>query len=85
VGGLAFLVQDGVTGYVVPDGDAEALCQRLLTLYRDRPLRDRLGEQAAAAARSYDWEIIAKQIIRLYDETLAAPVLESSGQHLETS
>jgi D-inositol-3-phosphate glycosyltransferase len=85
VGGLAFLVQDGVTGYVVPDGDAEALSQRLLTLYHDRPLRDHLGEQAAAAARAYDWEIIAKQIIRLYDETLAAPILESTGQHLETS
>jgi D-inositol-3-phosphate glycosyltransferase len=85
VGGLAFLVQDGVTGYVVPDGDSDALCQRLLTLYLDRALRDRLGEQAAAAARSYDWEVITRQIVRVYDETLSNPVPESSGQHLETS
>jgi len=85
VGGLAFLVQDGVTGYVVPDGDAEALSQRLLTLYHDSPLRNRLGEQAAAAARAYDWDAIVHQVIRLYDETLATPVLESAGQHLETS
>ncbi len=84
VGGLAFLVQDGVTGYVVPDGDAEALSQRLLTLYHDRLLRDRLGEQAAAAARSYDWDIITREIIKLYDETLSYPLVKSSGEHLET-
>jgi D-inositol-3-phosphate glycosyltransferase len=85
VGGLAFLVQDGITGYVVPDGDAGALGDRLLLLAKDKELNTRLGEQAASAARSYDWEIITNQIVRLYDETIKTPVLEQTGHHLETS
>jgi D-inositol-3-phosphate glycosyltransferase len=85
VGGLAFLVQDGITGYVVPDGDDQALCDRFLLLAKDRALRTKLGNQAAAVARSYDWEIITNQIIRLYDETLKNPILLQTGQHLETS
>ncbi|HEX7555819.1 MAG TPA: glycosyltransferase [Leptolinea sp.] len=85
VGGLAFLVQDGITGYVVPDGDVQSLCDRLMQLARNRDLRAKLGEQAAAAAHSYDWGIITNQIIRLYDETLKNPVLLQTGQHSETS
>jgi len=85
VGGLAFLVQDGKTGYVVPDGDAQELCDRLLLVMRDRELRTKLGDQAAAAARAYDWEIITHQIIRLYDETIKKPILDHPGYHLETS
>ena len=81
VGGLAFLVQDGITGYVVPDGDDEALFNRLFQLAQSPDLRTRLGEQAAAAARSYSWDIIANQIIRLYDDTLLHPKLVQFGQH----
>ncbi len=85
VGGLAYLVQDGITGYVVPDGDSRALSERLIQLSRDDELRVRLGNQAAAAARSYGWEIIANQIIRLYDETFQDPNPSQSGLHLEAS
>lgn len=85
VGGLAFLVQDGITGYVVPDGNDEALGDRLILLAQNQDLRNKLGNQAAAAARSYDWGIITNQIIRLYDETLKNPILVETGRHLETS
>lgn len=66
VGGLAFLVQDGVTGYSVPVGDPEALCCRLKTLLGDLELRSRMGQQAAELARKYAWEVIAQQIQDLY-------------------
>lgn len=85
VGGLAYLVQDGITGYVVPDGDSEALSKRLIELSRDDELRGRLGDQAASAARSYGWEIITNQMIRLYDETVKDPNPIQSGMHLEAS
>jgi D-inositol-3-phosphate glycosyltransferase len=70
VGGLAFLVQDGVTGYTVPVGDPEALCTHLQSLLNDRELRHKMGEQAVATAREYAWEKIASQMIQLYQETL---------------
>lgn len=70
VGGLAFLVQDGVTGFHVPDGDPEALCDRLSRLIMDAPLRKKMGEQAADYARGYGWNKIAPRILALYRETI---------------
>jgi D-inositol-3-phosphate glycosyltransferase len=70
VGGLAFLVQDGITGYVVPDGDPDILGERLTNLISDPVLRQRMGEQAAEYARSYAWERIASQIRSVYESAL---------------
>ena len=71
VGGLAYLVQDGVTGYTVPFSDVQALADRLEELLNNPHLRDRLGEQAAALAQEFSWEIIAKRILNLYQEALS--------------
>jgi D-inositol-3-phosphate glycosyltransferase len=70
VGGLAFLVKDGVTGYTVPVGDPEALCCRLRSLMSDADLRAQMGQQAAEFARGYAWEKIAAQIVGLYKDML---------------
>lgn len=66
VGGLAFLVQDGVTGYTIPDGDPVALCDRLLALLGDAELRREMGSCAEQLAQDYGWEKIAKRIVELY-------------------
>jgi len=66
VGGLAFLVQDGVTGYTIPDGDPVVLCDKLLALLGDAELRMKMGERAEQLARDYDWKKIAKRIVELY-------------------
>ncbi|MEJ5315271.1 MAG: glycosyltransferase [Anaerolinea sp.] len=70
VGGLAFLVQDGLTGYVVPDGDPQALSDRLRLLLVDGELRQRMGLQAAAYARQYAWENIVERLLGVYSELL---------------
>jgi D-inositol-3-phosphate glycosyltransferase len=74
VGGLAFLIQDGVTGYVVPGGDYMALSERLGRLISQPELRRRLGEQASAYARDYSWENISERVAALYYELLGVPV-----------
>ncbi len=68
VGGLAFLVQDGLTGYHVPGDDAEALAEKLTELMEDPQLRNEMGVRAEAYARGYRWEIPAGQIVNLYRE-----------------
>jgi D-inositol-3-phosphate glycosyltransferase len=68
VGGLAFLVQDGVTGYTVPAEDHDALCDKLTALLGDESLRQKMGNAAAEYAQNYDWEKIARQIVRVYEE-----------------
>lgn len=76
VGGLAFLVKDGLNGFTVPEGDPIALGERLTQLIRSSELRDRLGRQAQEYAQSYAWEIIAERMKNLYCE-----VLESQELH----
>jgi D-inositol-3-phosphate glycosyltransferase len=70
VGGLAYLVQDGKTGFTVPSGDAQALCDRLTELLTNPDLRQKMGEQAAEFARQYGWEQIASQLVKLYEQVL---------------
>ena len=71
VGGLAFLVQDGVTGFHVPDQDEEALCDRLTRLLGNSSLRSQMGQAAADYARKYSWHQIASQVIEVYERLLA--------------
>ncbi len=68
VGGLGFLVQDGETGFTIPDGEPDTMCQKLSLLLGDAELRARMGQRAAEVALSYDWEKIAQQIVGVYDE-----------------
>lgn len=70
VGGLAFLVQDGITGYHVPDGDDQALCDRLTALLGDTSLRESLGRNAALNAREYAWGKIAPRVLEVYKDVL---------------
>jgi glycosyltransferase involved in cell wall biosynthesis len=49
VGGVAAVVDDGVTGYVVGAGDIEAVAARLASLLADGPARERLGRAARAS------------------------------------
>jgi D-inositol-3-phosphate glycosyltransferase len=72
VGGLAFNVQDGQTGFHVPDQDAEALAEKVRQLLCDDELRERLGRQAAEWARRYGWPVIADQIVDLYEQVQPA-------------
>ena len=82
VGGLAFLVQDGVTGYHVPDDDDKALCERLTNLLGDASLRQRLGRNAAEYAQNYTWDKIAAQIIGVYLEVVGSSVPSTALEQL---
>jgi D-inositol-3-phosphate glycosyltransferase len=70
VGGLAFLVQDGITGYHVPDEDDKALCEKLTALLGNAALRQTLGQNAADHAQNYAWEKIAAQIVGIYRDVI---------------
>jgi glycosyltransferase involved in cell wall biosynthesis len=46
VGGIPEMLVDGVSGFVVPPDDVDALASRMLMLLRDRELRRRMGQAA---------------------------------------
>ena len=71
VGGLIHLVEDGVTGYHVPVDDHVALSNVISGLLQDKALRYRMGHDAFAFAKNYDWGKITDQIIQLYQESIS--------------
>jgi D-inositol-3-phosphate glycosyltransferase len=73
IGGLAYLVQDGETGFSVPVDDPLELANRLTMLLQDPDLRDRMGAQAVKVAQDYAWEKIAARLISVYDGLLGYP------------
>jgi D-inositol-3-phosphate glycosyltransferase len=75
VGGLAFLVEDGVTGFHFLSEDAEMLSEKLTLLIEDEALRTRMSQRAAEVAKEYGWQKIAGKIFDVYNDLLA----ESNG------
>ncbi len=68
VGGLGFLVQDGETGFTIPDGEPDTMCEKLALLLSDASLRAQMGRRAAEVADSYSWDKIAQQIMAVYEQ-----------------
>lgn len=71
VGGLASLVRDGRTGFLVPDGDPVALADKLMPLLADPALRSALGCHGIATAEGYGWPAIAERIDAMYEHVIA--------------
>jgi D-inositol-3-phosphate glycosyltransferase len=70
-GGLAFTVDEGVAGYLVPPRDADALAVALDRILTDRELRRDLSEGALQCAQRFAWPAVASSILHVY-ERLAA-------------
>jgi D-inositol-3-phosphate glycosyltransferase len=68
VGGLAYSVKDGQTGFLVPERDAQALAAKIRLLLCDEGLRVSLGRQAAQRAHNYGWPVIADRLLDLYQQ-----------------
>jgi D-inositol-3-phosphate glycosyltransferase len=77
VGGLSFIVRDGETGFLVPEGDEQAFAECILNLLHNPGLRDRLGARALVVAQDYAWHLIADKIVDLYREVLSEDALRA--------
>ncbi len=71
-GGIPEIIDDGETGFLVPERDVAAMANRLRQLARDPSLRDRLGHAARAKmAREYDNRACVRALEQRYDEVRA--------------
>ncbi len=66
VGGLTTTVRDGVTGFLVPDGDPAVLAETIGRVLGDGDLRWRLGREAVRWASQYRWPCVAEAVCREY-------------------
>jgi D-inositol-3-phosphate glycosyltransferase len=70
VGGLAYLVQDGKTGFVIPHNEPDLLSDKIRELVCNEELRIQMGKNANIYAQDYDWHKITERTIALYEKTL---------------
>jgi phosphatidyl-myo-inositol alpha-mannosyltransferase len=69
------VLDGGRAGALFPVGDPEALARSAGELLDDPVRRDELAQRARRRARGYDWSIVARDVVRVY-ETVA---VDSSG------
>jgi len=66
VGGIPFLVKDGVSALVTPPADPKAIAAAIVRILDDENLASRLSQAARAQAGCYDPGVITDQWIRLF-------------------
>lgn len=70
IAGYRSVVTDGQEGILVPPAQPEALAQALRQLL-DRPdQRRQMGQWGQVKAHQYSWELIAHQVLEVYDDAL---------------
>lgn len=67
VGSIPEVVEDGVTGFIVPPRDVEALANAIVKILQDDDLRKEMGENAYKKMMAeLSWDEIARKTIQVY-------------------
>ena len=66
------VLEGGAAGELFETGDAGALAAAAARLLDDPPRRAELSQAAAAAVRVYDWPVVARDVVRVYQAVVAA-------------
>jgi N-acetyl-alpha-D-glucosaminyl L-malate synthase BshA len=71
-GGLPEVVEDGVSGRLLPVGDLQAMADAILELLKDPDLANALGEKGRRRARDlFSPDLVVPRYLDLYEQTLA--------------
>lgn len=60
----------GDAGLIVPPSDLDALCQAMLSLYRDASLRQQLSAKSLQRAARFSWKRCADETVQAYKQSL---------------
>ncbi|MCV2491427.1 glycosyltransferase family 4 protein [Geodermatophilus sp. YIM 151500] len=67
---FASVLEGGTAGVLVPRGDARALARALTALLADPARRAELAARGPAVAAAYDWAVVARRILAVYETVL---------------
>lgn len=70
VGGIPWLIEDGVDGLLVPPDDPGSMVAAIEQILSDSALAGRLSENGRKKAESFDWSIILPQWDRLLESVI---------------
>lgn len=71
VGGLAYTIEDGVTGVLVKQGDVTELANAIDDLLTDDVGREEMYERCVATASRFSWSSVVGQIDHMYRRLVA--------------
>ncbi|MEU5696550.1 glycosyltransferase family 4 protein [Actinosynnema sp. NPDC020468] len=66
------VLDDGRAGVLTPVGDPEALAGALRSLLADPDRRAEYVDAARERVLTYDWSVVAQQVLRVYESAMAA-------------
>ncbi|WP_245395176.1 glycosyltransferase family 4 protein [methane-oxidizing endosymbiont of Gigantopelta aegis] len=66
VGGIPFIVEDDKTALLVDVGDFEMMAKKVMTLFKDESLYQRLVTNGLAEVQRYSWPNVKQQWLSLY-------------------
>jgi len=66
VGNLPEVIQEGVTGFLVPPRDANKLAEKILVLLKDDQLRNKMRISISKAIKTSSWDNIAAETLKFY-------------------
>lgn len=74
VGGIPEVVDDGVTGWLVPPSNAKALKEKMEYIISTPEILEKYGIEARRVVeKKFSWEKIAKQTKQIYNDVLETP------------
>ncbi len=68
IAGYRTVLEDGKEGWMVPPEDEVALVDALGGLLRNPPLRAAMGSAGQRKAASYDWHLVARRVLDVYEQ-----------------
>jgi glycosyltransferase involved in cell wall biosynthesis len=71
IGGIPELVEDGVTGFLVPVGDSHAMAERIARLLERPELKQQMGQAGLARIQPYCLQNQVEQIVDVYRQVRA--------------
>jgi glycosyltransferase involved in cell wall biosynthesis len=81
VGDLPSVIEDGVTGLVVPGGDVERFAEAMQRLLLDPAAAGRLGSNARERIREHgSWDEVARRVSGVYAELIVARAGEAGAR-----
>ena len=68
--GYAGLISRGVEGLLVKPRDEKTLAGAILTLLKDKPMREKMGQCGKKKAQDYSWDVVAQKVMDYYQYLL---------------
>jgi len=67
VGGVCYLIKDGVNGLLFQSNDHHGLAKQMMTVIENSDKSRLLAENAKASLEQYSWEVVSRQLLPLYN------------------